>query len=348
VIEENAADRLDGAPHPRERSILVGHGAAEQNLLDAYRGPRMHHAWLIGGPEGIGKATLAYRFARFILAHPDPRRVGGATDLFVSPDDPVARRIVAGAHPDLLALRRIAEAGKDKIPQDISVNAVRDLVRFFGSTAGEGGWRICLVDAADELNRSSANALLKLLEEPPARSLFLIVAHMPGRLLPTIRSRCRTLALAPLTEAEIVRGLASFDEVKLPAEEAADLARRAGGSLRRALEIADGGQAGFAASVEAELARLPALDPQALHGLGDKLARRDDALFDLFLRTVLDHIHATVTATAGEGARRLAPLGEVWEKIDLAAAQVRTFNLERKPFVFQVFGWLAEAGRRLT
>ncbi|WP_425467757.1 DNA polymerase III subunit delta' [Phreatobacter stygius] len=348
-MEENAADRLDGAPHPRERSLLIGHGEAERGLLEAYRGKRMHHAWLISGPQGIGKATLAYRFARFVLAHPDPRAIPPAVaDLAVSPDHPVARRIVAGAHPDLLALRRIAEAGKDKIPQDISVGAMRDIVRFFGSTAGEGGWRICLVDAADELNRSSANALLKLLEEPPPRSLFLIVAHMPGRLLPTIRSRCRTLTLAPLTEDEVVQGLASFDTVKVPVEEARDLARRSEGSLRRALEIAEGGQASFAAAVEAELARLPATDPQALHALGDKLARRDDAMFDLFQRAVTDHIHSTVRAELGAGARRLAPLSEVWEKIDIAAAQVRTFNLERKPFVFQVFGWLAEAGRRRT
>ncbi|MGL4290757.1 MAG: DNA polymerase III subunit delta' [Phreatobacter sp.] len=349
MIEENAADRLDGAPHPRERSLLIGHRQAELGLLEAYRGTRMHHAWLIGGPQGIGKATLAYRFARFILANPDPRMLGpGVDDLAVSPDHAVARRIVAGAHPDLLALRRIAEAGKDKIPQDISINAMRDIIRFFGSTAGEGGWRICLVDAADELNRSSANALLKLLEEPPARSLFLILAHMPGRLLPTIRSRCRTLTLGPLSEDEIVQGLGTFDEVKIPDDAARDLARRAEGSLRRALEIAEGGQASFAAAVEAELERLPATDPQALHGLGDKLARRDDALFDLFLRAVTDHIHATVKAEASGGARRLAPLSEVWEKIDIAAAQVRTFNLERKPFVFQVFGWLAEAGRRRT
>ena len=347
MIEENAADRLDGAPHPRERSVLIGHREAERGLIEAYRGPRMHHAWLISGPEGIGKATLAYRFARFVLDNPDPRLVApGIDSLAVSPDHPVSRRIVAGSHPDLLALRRIAEAGKDKIPQEISVNAMREIIRFFGSTAGEGGWRICLVDAADDLNRSSANALLKLLEEPPPRSLFLIVVHMPGRLLPTIRSRCRTLPLSTLSEDELVEGLGSFDEVKIPDDEARAIARRSEGSLRRALEIAEGGQAAFAAAVEAELARLPATDPQALHALGDKLARRDDTQFDLFLDAVTHHIHASVQAGLGEGARRLAPLSEVWEKIDTTAAQVRTFNLERKPFVFQVFGWLAEAGRR--
>ncbi|MDP3546654.1 MAG: DNA polymerase III subunit delta' [Phreatobacter sp.] len=347
MIEENAADRLDGAPHPRERQILIGHGEAERQLLDAYRGPRMHHAWLIGGPEGIGKATLAYRFARFVLANPVAARVPATVrDLAVAEDHPAARRIVAGSHPDLLALRRIAEAGKEKIPQDISVNAMRDIVRFFGSTAGEGGWRICIVDAADDLNRSSANALLKLLEEPPPRSLFLIVAHLPGRLLPTIRSRCRMLHLHPLTPGEIAAGLQTFADIRLPDDEAARIAALADGSLRRALELAEGGQEGFAGDVGRLLGTLPAPDPLAVHAVGDKLARRDDALFELFVRMVLDHLHRQVTTRAGEGAVSLAPHAEVWEKVEATAAQVRTFNLERKPFVFQVFGWLAEAGRR--
>lgn len=349
MIEENAADRLDGAPHPRERFTLIGHAEAERALLDAYRGPRMHHAWLIGGPEGIGKATLAYRFARFVLAHPDPRALPAEVDdLSVPAEHPAARRIVAGSHPDLLALRRIAETGKDRIPQDISVGAMRAIVRFFGATAGEGGWRICIVDAADDLNRSSANALLKLLEEPPPRSLFLILAHLPGRLLPTIRSRCRFLSLHPLGEEEVVAGLATFEGLLIPAEEARRIAALAEGSLRRALELADGAQEGFATDVVRQLAALPSPDPMALHGLGDKLVRRDDALFDLFLRLVFGHLHREVVAGAADGARRLAPHAEVWEKIEVAAAQVRTFNLERKPFVLQVFGWLAEAGRRHT
>ncbi|MBL8569589.1 MAG: DNA polymerase III subunit delta' [Phreatobacter sp.] len=349
MIEENAADRLEGAPHPREREILIGQQAAEQQLLDAYRGPRMPHAWLIGGPGGIGKATLAYRFARFVLANPRPAAVSpGTTDLFLPPDHPVFRRMVAGAHPDLLALRRIAEAGKDKVPQDIPVKLVRDIVRFFGSTAGDGGWRICLVDSADELNRHGANALLKLLEEPPERSLFLIVSHMPGRLLPTIRSRCRMLTLPALAESDIVAGLGTFEDIRLPDDEARRIAARADGSLRRALEAALGGLEEFAAEIEGAIDAAPAIDPLRTHAIGDRLQRRDDDDFEVFLRTVRDHLHRRVALGAGEGARRLAPYAEVWDKVEVAAAQVRTFNLERKPFVFQVFGWLAEAGRRRT
>lgn len=349
MIDENAADRLEGAPHPRERAMLIGQRAAEQQLLDAYRGPRLPHAWLIGGPEGIGKATLAYRFARFVLANPRPEALPAhVADLAVAPDHPVFRRVLSGAHPDLLALRRIAEAGKDKVPQDIPVKLVREIVRFFGSTAGDGGWRICLVDSADELNRHGANALLKLLEEPPERSLFLIVSHMPGRLLPTIRSRCRMLTLPALSEPEIVAGLGTFEDIRLPEDEATQLAGRSEGSLRRALELALGGQGEFVAQIEGAIDAAPAIDPMKTHAIGDRLQRRDDADFEIFVRTVRDHLHWRVAEGAGEGARRLAPYAEVWDKVDVAAAQVRTFNLERKPFVFQVFGWLAEAGRRRT
>jgi DNA polymerase-3 subunit delta' len=348
MIDENAGDRLEGAPHPREREILIGHLAAERQLLDAYRGPRMHHAWLISGPEGIGKATLAYRFARFVLANPRPELLPPDTrDLAVPSEHPVFRRVVSGAHHDLLTLRRIAETGKDKVPQDIPVKLVREIVKFFGSTAGDGGWRVCLVDSADELNRHGANALLKLVEEPPERSLFLIVSHMPGRLLPTIRSRCRLLPLSALGEDEIVAGLGTFDEVRVPPDEARRLAGRADGSLRRALELALGGQEGFIAEVEGAIAAR-AIDPLKTHAIGDRLQRRDDDEFELFVRTVRDHLHRRVSEGAGEGARRLAPYAEVWDKVEVAAAQVRTFNLERKPFVFQVFGWLAEAGRRRT
>src|SRR5262245_4553568 len=159
----------------------------------------MPHAWLIGGPRGIGKATLAYRMARFVFAHPDPASVAvrNAQTLALPPDHPALRRVAAQGHSDLLALERVADE-KGKIPASIPVDLVRKTIGFFGSTAGEGGWRVCIVDSADELNPSGANAILKTLEEPPAKSLLLVVSHAPGRLLPTIRSRCRRLALRPL------------------------------------------------------------------------------------------------------------------------------------------------------
>ncbi|HJX21459.1 MAG TPA: DNA polymerase III subunit delta', partial [Steroidobacteraceae bacterium] len=164
---------------PRETTVLHGQTEAERTLLEAYQGRRFHHAWLIAGPAGIGKATLAYRMARFVLAHPDPGTpaVQRATSLHIDADHPVARRIAAQGHGDLLVLERTVNEKTNKLRQDIQVDDVRRTVTFFGSTAGEGGWRVAIVDAVDELNREGANALLKILEEPPRRAVLLLVSH---------------------------------------------------------------------------------------------------------------------------------------------------------------------------
>ena len=198
------------APHPRATAVLFGHADAEAALLAAYRSGRVPHAFLIAGPKGIGKATLAYRMARFVLAHPDPaaREVQAATSLAVDAEHPVARRIAAQAQPDLLILERTLN-DKGVLRKQIAVEDVRRTVAFFGSTAGEGGWRIAIVDAVDELNRSGANALLKVLEEPPQRALLLLVSHSAARVPPTLRSRCRILTLRPLAEAEVAAALAA-------------------------------------------------------------------------------------------------------------------------------------------
>jgi DNA polymerase-3 subunit delta' len=205
-----ADEKDDGIPHPRETLTLYGHTETELAFLEAYRGARMPHAWLIGGPRGIGKATLAYRMARFVFAHPDPSApaVRAAPTLALPPDNAAVHRVVARGHSDLLALERGINPETGKLRTQIQVDDVRRSVGFFGSTAGEGGWRICIVDSADELNDAGANALLKILEEPPAKSLLLIVSHAPGRLLPTIRSRCRKLALRPLAPADVAHAVA--------------------------------------------------------------------------------------------------------------------------------------------
>src|SRR2546421_13016166 len=185
--------------HPRETTDLFGHREAEMALLNAYRSGRIPHAWLIGGAQGIGKATLAYRMARFVLAHRDPLAadVRHAEALQVAPSDPVARHIAAGAHGSLLPLERSLN-DKGRMRTVITVDETRETISFFGSTAAVDGWRVCIVDTVDELNPNAANALLKILEEPPQRSLFLLVSHSPARALPTILSRCRKLPLRPL------------------------------------------------------------------------------------------------------------------------------------------------------
>ena len=195
---------------PRETTALFGHNEAERALLEAYKSGRIPHAWLIGGPPGIGKATLAFRLARFVMAHPDPRaaETQKADSLAIDPENPVARRIAAQAQGDLLILERSINEQTGKLYTVIRVDDVRRTASFFGSTAGEGGWRIAIVDAVDDLQREGANALLKVLEEPPKRSLLLLISHAPGRELPTIRSRCRRLLLRPLEPEDVGRALA--------------------------------------------------------------------------------------------------------------------------------------------
>jgi DNA polymerase-3 subunit delta' len=146
-------DALDGLPLPRQRGDLVDQVAAERTLLEAYRSGRIHHGWILGGPKGIGKATLAFRFARFVLAHPDPRapEVRAASDLSVDMESAVARRIAGGAHGDLLHLRRPWDEKNKRFKTDLPIDEIRRTVSFFGSTAGEGGWRLAIVDAADDL-----------------------------------------------------------------------------------------------------------------------------------------------------------------------------------------------------
>src|ERR1700716_975609 len=290
---------------PRETTVLHGQTEAERTLLEAYQGRRFHHAWLIAGPAGIGKATLAYRMARFVLAHPDPRApaVRTANSLHVDADHPVARRVAAQAQGDLLVLERTINEKTNKLRQDIQVDDVRRSVTFFGSTAGEGGWRVAIVDAVDELNREGANALLKILEEPPRRAVLLLVSHSAARVLPTIRSRCRPLALRPLLAAEVTRAAATAIGEDAEAADIKAAAAVADGSVRRALALLDGEALDLRSRITALLERLPAVDPRALHALRDRLYRTDPLTLAAFVDTVNAWLSARLSAGPAERSR---------------------------------------------
>ena len=332
-------------PHPRQSSGLFGHAEAEQVLLDAYRSGRIPHAWLIGGQSGIGKATLAYRMARFVLTYPDPAMpaVRKATSLAVPSDHPVARRIAGQAHSDLLVLERVINEKTGKPFTVIRVEDTRRSVSFFGSTAGEGGWRIAIVDSVDELNRESENALLKVLEEPPPRALLLLVSHAPGRVLPTIRSRCRTLLLRPLAADDTAGAAAAARGEAGPGPEVRAAAEAADGSVGRALMFLQGDALELRRQVIELLEKLPQVDPRALHELGDELTGTQAETLAAFMDTVNSWLSARLQ-DAPE-SRRLARVAEAWEGINRAASDVDEYNLDRKPFVFSVFGFLAEAAR---
>jgi DNA polymerase-3 subunit delta' len=332
-------------PHPRATSALFGHAGAESTLLAAYRSGRVPHAFLIVGGKGIGKATLAYRMARFVFAHPEPAaaEVAAAASLAVDPQHPVARRMAAQAQGDLLVLERTFN-DKGVLRQQIAVEDVRRTVAFFGSTAGEGGWRIAIVDAVDELNRSGANALLKVLEEPPQRTLLLLIAHSAARVPPTLRSRCRILMLRPLAETDVASALAAATDRPASDTEVVAAAAAADGSVFRAAAFLDHDALALRQAARDELDRLPAIDTDALHALGDALAGTDPQPLAAFVDTVNAWLSQRLDGNSAE-IDRMARLAEAWERFNQAARDAETYNLERKPLVFGVFGWLAEATR---
>ncbi|HEY0106704.1 MAG TPA: DNA polymerase III subunit delta', partial [Rhizomicrobium sp.] len=226
-------DRIEGFAHPRETLRLVGQDQALARAARAIRGGHPPQAWLIVGPPGVGKATLAYRIARYVLAFGATAK--GAEDLSVPEREADAMRVAAGSHPGLLVLKRgLNDSGR--LMSEISVHVVRKLAGFFGMTSGAGGWRVAVIDTVDDMNDAAANALLKMLEEPPSRAMLVLLSNRPGRLLPTIRSRCQRLDLRPLDQAEVEAELAQLLSDR-PAPERTALARLSGGSIGAALRL---------------------------------------------------------------------------------------------------------------
>ncbi|MBV8443492.1 MAG: DNA polymerase III subunit delta' [Hyphomicrobiales bacterium] len=344
------SDAVAGAPHPRFAQGFVGHKAAEAELLSAYRDGRLAHAWLIGGPEGVGKATLAWRFARFLLANPDPstRFASEARDLDVEPNHPAARRLAALAHPDFALIRREWKANPKRLGAEIGVDDVRRALQVFQMSAAFGGWRICIVDCAEDLNRNSANALLKMIEEPPQRSLILIVSHRPGQVPPTIRSRCRRLKLDPLSAAEIADVVAMLGAPWSEAdpEAIAEAAGRANGSVREALTRLAADAEGIGRLIDSTIADLPRPDPRAVARLSEALASRAAAeAYRAFHRELYDWLVAYASRTASSIARA-EELGALWDRIRAAARETEALNLDRRLHLLAIFAEIAATARR--
>jgi DNA polymerase-3 subunit delta' len=344
-------DRLQSAPHPRETLALIGHRTQEEAFLTALRSGRMHHGWLLGGPEGVGKASFAYRAARFMLAAGDPvARAQGAQDLAIPEQDLATRRIMAQSHPDLHVLKRGPKTDGKGYTGNIPVAFVRRVLDRFGSSAAEGGWRVCIVDCVEDMDRPSANAFLKLLEEPPPRALFLIVSHAPGRLLPTIRSRCRLLGFSTLPEDDVAQaGLTALERMGGPfdASSLPRAARLSEGSVRRALTYVAPETLALVEAVRARLDALPGLDIAGLLALAEDVAgKAGEGDFAIMIETVQAWLSARLRAHAGAGAARLAPLAEVWDKLSRAAREVETYNLDRRPLVMTMFHDLSDAVAR--
>ncbi|WP_299679853.1 DNA polymerase III subunit delta' [uncultured Roseobacter sp.] len=283
-------DQIDGAPHPRDTATLFGQDTARQTFLEAYAAGRLHHAWLLTGPRGVGKATLAWQMARFLLATPAQQDDGlfGAPPppetLDIDSEHPVVRRIAAGAEPGLKVITRTPNPNTDRMRDQIVVDDIRSLAGFFQLSATDGGRRVVIVDAADEMNSSAANALLKMLEEPPERATLLLISHRPSGLLPTIRSRCRSLRLGTLAPDDMARAFAQAGfEV---GTEAPALAELSGGSLGAALRLSLLEGLKTYADLVTLIGTLPRLDRQAAVKLAEAASARGseakrDLLFEL-------------------------------------------------------------------
>lgn len=355
------ADRLEGFPHPRETRHLFGHADAERTLAQTFAAGRPHHGWVISGREGIGKATLAYRLARHLLAEPGERR---QENLDIGEHTAAAHQVRALSHPGLLVIRRVWDQRGKRFGASIPVDAVRRLRGFLAHTADVGAWRVVIVDTADELNQNAANALLKSLEEPPARTVFLLLSSEPGRLLPTIRSRCRNLALSPLCGGDLhqaaMAALEAAGGTAAPKETLSRLEPLAGGSVRRLLELAANDGLALNERVETIFAQLPGVDWGAAHSLADEIGSPSaEQRFETFFALLLGFLARSIRA-AGSGQRedaegafaqrmispgRLAAWAEAWEAIVHEKGETQELNLDRRALVLGTISRLAAAAK---
>jgi len=372
----DSTDTEDDPHAPRRNPALVGQADAQRALADGFGAGRLAHAWLLTGPKGIGKATLAYRFARHVLARgradadagpslfgdtlPEPEPAGGDDPLFLAPEDPVFQRVAAGGHSDLMTLER-TPGSTGKLRTEIVVEDVRNVIHFLNLTAGEGGWRVVIVDSADDLNPNAANALLKVLEEPPPRALLLLVSHNPGRLLPTIRSRCRKLRLAAL-ESDTLDGLLQHYLPALDPDERAAVAALSDGSIGRALDLARADGAALNDQILDFLSQMPSPNIAELQAFGATMTKADGAeRFETMADLLRRHLAGIVRQVSGgmpraEGRNtavleHLTAAGgldrwlEVWDKADDLLHRTERIHLDRKQVILNIFLTIAEAAR---
>lgn len=333
---------LDGAVSPVENRHLFGHATAVEFLTKTYRDGHMHHALLLEGPQGIGKATLAFRFARHILSHPNPQT---APEKIADPepDDALVRQLASGASHNLLHLTRPVDPKTGRTKTAITVDEVRRAGHFFSQTSGTGNWRIVLIDPADDMNRAAANAILKILEEPPKRSLFLIVSHAPGKLLPTIRSRCMPLRLTPLGADDLRRGIShlGLDAGQDP-ETLETVIKYSDGSLSTAILLLRYGGLDIAEAVERILQDGPQSSKKAIHALADTLTAKDrDTAFRFFTDYLMDRIATSAQQDALQGDLATS---EKWARLSVQLREnlttAKIYNLDRKQTIISLFSSL--------
>ncbi|MEM9733869.1 MAG: DNA polymerase III subunit delta' [Pseudomonadota bacterium] len=342
--ERIIVDRMEGVPLPAETTTILGHRGPVAQLTQAYASGRMHHGWLLAGQRGIGKSATAFALARHILSHPD---LSQAPDHFEphTIHQSVEAQIANGAHPNVLHLARPWDAKAKRFKTKLTVDEIRQMHRFFGLTAGAGGWRICIVDAADDLNPNSANALLKMLEEPPKRTIIFVITHVVGGLLPTIRSRCQVLNFKPLSAEHIDTIMGGFN---LPGDTAnrARAALLADGSVRKAIQLVQGGALEPYSAFEHLMqtrATGTAKEWLVAHKIAEQLsgAGREET-FRLFMDLAMGWIGQQVRNAPAATATTLAGWAEVWDKATRSLTLAEAFNLDKKQVILSLFETLFE------
>lgn len=330
---------IDGAIPPSENTKLFGHHKCEDFLTNAYKSGKIHHAILLEGEEGIGKATLAFRLTNHILNHPE---IESAPQTLSDPDpeSPVFRQIANGASHNLMHIKCETDPKTGKVKSAISVDDIRKTGKFFSQTSGSNAWRIAIIDVADELNRSAANAVLKILEEPPKRALFLVLSHSPGKLLPTIRSRCLSLRLKSLSDEDLTKSLTHLGALQgLEPDNVQRLLELAEGSVSRALTVLNYGGAELIQTFNQLMDPNSETDRKLVYKLCESLAARDqDISYHFFVEHMISHVMTQAKLAANQGQlAHSADLAELSEKIQNHKRESDTYNLDRKQTLLTLF-----------
>lgn len=349
-------DLIEGFPHPRECETLIGHKSVEDQFMDSFNSGRFHHAWLLTGPKGVGKASFAYKAAKFLLtAEEGGGLFGPPENMDVSADHPAISLIHAGSHPGLTVLKcKYDEKGK-KFFKNIRVDDVRTLSDFFGMTSTDGGWRVVIVDTADDMNVNSANAILKILEEPPAKTIFFLISHSPAKLLQTIRSRCRTLSFNALQDEQLEHVVAPFMTNLEPQEMKALIALSEGSPGKAASLYSAGGIDAFLGILDI-FDQFPNYNADKLHGLADLAAKKDNNALYQSLCELIPWWLSRLVRSSSTGytdstlldqekeimsrliSRKPVPFWiEMWEKSNSVIERAEAINLDKKQVILNLF-----------
>jgi DNA polymerase-3 subunit delta' len=336
------SDQQAGCLHPRQRYDLFGHESAEQNLADAWASGKMHHAWLLTGPRGVGKASLAWRAARRILganAMPEHGALGS------SPRDPVCQLLEAGATPDLLILRKPWDDKRKRWRAEITVDEARKVSKFFEMSAAGDGWRVCIVDSVDDMNTNASNALLKTLEEPPARGVIILVSHSPGRLTATIRSRCRQLRLQAPSIEKTAEWLMASGGPSVSGE-ALIASRMAHGAPGRGLALAAAGGVPMASDVEALVALGNKAGDNQYRALADRVSLKNrESLREIFYECLSDNMRARAKERAQTGLNPSSWL-DAWRDLNVLVREANDTYLDPKQTALAALGLVRDASRK--